>query len=89
MSCWNDKAQNPSKLPTPLCEAEEYYSSDSSSTLLKQPFQLETEAESSKTVVMLIMTIGTKNSEEEMAAIKGMLERLVKESEEREVRIKL
>jgi len=38
---------------------------------------------------MLVMTIGTNNLEEEMASIKAMLERLVKESKEQEVRIKL
>ena len=35
------------------------------------------------------MTIGTNNLEEEMAAMKAMLERLIKESEEKEVCIKL
>jgi len=39
--------------------------------------------------VMPVMTIGTKNWEEEMAAIKAMPERLVKESKENEARIKL
>jgi len=32
---------------------------------------------------MPIMTIGTNNLEEEMASLKAMLERLVKESEEK------
>jgi len=68
---------------------EGYYSSDSSLPSFKQAFQLETEAESSKTVVMPVMTIGTNNLEEEMADMKAMLERLVEESEEKEVRIKL
>jgi len=35
------------------------------------------------------MTIGTNNLEEEMAAMNSMLERLVKETEEKELRIKL
>ena len=35
------------------------------------------------------MTIGTNNLEEEMATMKAMLERLVKESDEKEVHIKL
>jgi len=34
---------------------------------------------------MPIITIGTNNLEEEMAAMKAMLERLVKENEEKEV----
>ena len=84
-----DKAQDPTKLSTPPCEVEDYYSSDSSSPSLKQVFQSETEAESSKTIVMLIMTIGTNNLEEEMAAMRAMLELLIKESEEKEALIKL
>jgi len=35
------------------------------------------------------MTVGTNNLEEEMAAMKAMLEMLVKESEEKEACIKL
>jgi len=50
---------------------------------------LETEAESSKTVIMPVMTIGTNNLEEEMVAMKAMLEQIVKESEEKEAHIKL
>jgi len=38
---------------------------------------------------MLVMTIGTNNLEEEMAAMKAILERLIKKSEEKEARIKL
>ena len=34
---------------------------------------------------MLVITIGTNNLEEEMIAIKAMLKRLIKESEEKEV----
>jgi len=84
-----DKAQDPIKLSTPPCEVEDYYSSDSSSPSLKQVFQSATEAESSKAIVMLVMTTGTNNLEEEMPAMKAMLERLVKESEKKEARIKL
>jgi len=65
-----DKAQGSSKLLTPLYEVEDYCSSDSSSASLKQGFQSETEAESSKIVVMLAMTIGTNNLEEEIAVMK-------------------
>jgi len=61
----------------------------SSSPSLKQAFQSEIEAESSKTVVILVMTIGTNNLEEEMAAMKAKLERLVKENEEKKACIKL
>ena len=38
---------------------------------------------------MPVMTISTNHIEEEMAVMKPMLERLVKENEEKEVRIKL
>jgi len=38
---------------------------------------------------MLVMTIGTNNLEEKMTSMKTMLERLVKESEEKEECIKL
>jgi len=38
---------------------------------------------------MPVITIGTNKLKEEMAAIKVMLERLVRENEEKEVRIKL
>ena len=38
---------------------------------------------------MPIMTIGTSNLEEVMAAMKAMLERLIKENEEKEAHIKL
>jgi len=38
---------------------------------------------------MPVMTISVNNLEEEMAAMKAMLERLVKENEEKKARIKL
>jgi len=72
-----DKAQDPTKLSTPPCEVEDYYSSDSSSPSLKQVFQLETKPKSSKSIAMPVMTIGTNNLEEEIDAMKAMLERLV------------
>ena len=80
-----DRTQSPSKLTTLLCEVEDFYSSDSSSPSLKQVFQSENEAESSKTVVIPVMRIGTNNLEEKMATMKAMLEWLVKESKEKEV----
>ena len=64
VSSWMDKAQGPTKLSTLPCEVEDYYSGDSSSPSLKQVFQSENETESSKTVVMLVMTIHIKNLEE-------------------------
>jgi len=38
---------------------------------------------------MPVMAIGTSNLKEDMAAMKAMLERVIKESEEKEVHIKL
>ena len=75
-----DRAESYSKLPTTLCEVEDYYSSNSSSSSLKQAFQSEIKVESSKTVVMWVMTIDANNFKEKMVAMKAMLERLVKES---------
>jgi len=54
-----ERAKSPSKLPTPLCEVEDYYSGDFSSISLKQVVQLETKDESSKTIVMQVMTTAT------------------------------
>ena len=82
--CWKDKVQGPAKLTTPPCEVEDYYSSNSSSPSLKHVFQSKIKAESSKTIVMPVITQGTNSLEEEMAAMKSMLERLVMESEEKE-----
>ena len=84
-----DRAEGRSKLPTSLHEVDDYYSSDSSSPSLKQAFQSEIEVESTGTIVMPIMTICINNLEEEMATIKAMLERPIKESEQKEVRINL
>ena len=50
---------------------------------------LKTEVESSKTVVMLAMMIGTATLKEEMANIKAMLEKLTRENEEKEACINL
>jgi len=76
----NAQSPRPHKASNSTCEVEDYYSSDSSSPSLKQVLWLKTEAESSKTIVMPIMIISTNNLEEEMAAMKVMLERLVKEN---------
>jgi len=84
-----DKAQGLAKLSTPPYEVEDYYNSDSSSSSLKQVLQSETEPESSKIVVMPVMTIGANSLKEEMTTIKAMLEQLIKESEEKEACIKL
>jgi len=50
---------------------------------------LEIEVESSKTVVMPAMMIGSTNLKEDMANMKAILEKLTRESKEKEKRIKL
>jgi len=83
------QSPKPLKLPALFCEVGDHYGSDSSSPSLKQAFKSEAEVESLKTVIMLVMTIGTHNLEEEMAATNAMMERLVEENEEKDVHIKL
>jgi len=56
-----DRAHSPSKVPIPLCDVKEYYSSGFSSTSLKQAVQSEIETKSSNIVVVSVMTIGTFN----------------------------
>jgi len=73
----------------PPYEVEDYYSSNASSPSLKKALQSKNEAECSKIIIMSVMTISTNNLEEEMAAMKAMLERLVKENEEKGAHIKL
>ena len=82
-------AQSPSKFQTPFFVVEAYYSIDSSSPLLKQAFQSETEVNASKIVAILAMTIGMNNWDDEPNAMKTMLEKLTKENEEKEAHIKL
>ena len=49
----------------------------------------EAEVESSKTVVMPVMMTGTTTLEEEMANMKAILDKLTRENEEKEVRVKI
>jgi len=95
-----DKTQSTSKLTTPQCEVEDYYSSDSSSPSLKQAAStsctnfciftfVKEMAAMNATVIMPVMAIATNNLEEEMAAMNAMLERLAKENKEKVVCIKL
>jgi len=69
-----DRDESHAKLLTPLCEGKDYYNSDSSPPSLKQALQSDTKPESSKTIIMLVMTIGINNLEEEMTTMKDMLE---------------
>ena len=89
VSCWMGKAQSPLKFQTLIFVLEGHYSRNSSSLSLKQAFQSETKDESSKEIIMLVMTISTSNWEEEMVAMTTVLEKLIKESKEKEESIKL
>ena len=70
-------------LQSPICEIEDYYRSTSSLTSLKGVCMLETEAESSNTVIMPAMMTGAANLEEQLASMKATLDRLAKESVEK------
>ena len=87
-SSWMDEIQN-IQLQSPICEVKDYHSSNSSSPLPKGACLSEIEAESSKIVVMPIMMIGSTSSKKEMANMKAILEKHIRKSEEKEVRIKL
>jgi len=63
---WMDEIQN-LQLQSPVCEVEDYYNSNSSLLSPNEARMLETEAESSKTIVMPAMKIGTTTLQEEMA----------------------
>jgi len=67
---------------------EDYHNSDSSLSLTKKVVFSQFEAESSQTVIMPIMMIGVVNFEEEFASMTATLERLSKESVEKDARIK-
>ena len=71
-----------------IFEVEDYYSSDSSASSPKKTVVPQFEAELSHTVIMPAMMVGAVNSEEEFASIKVTLERLSKESAEKDARIK-
>ena len=67
---------------------EDYYSSDSSASPPKKVVFSQSEVKSSQTVIMPTMMIGAVNLEEEFVGMKAMLERLSKESAEKDTHIK-
>jgi len=75
------------KQQSPFLGVEDYYSSDSSTSLPNKVVFPQSEAESSQTVIMPAM-IGAMNLEEEFASMKATLKRLSKESAEKDARIK-
>jgi len=87
-SCWMGKIQNV-QLQSPICEVEDYYSSNSSSHSPKGACMSETEVESSKSVVMPAMMTSTTTLEEEIANMKAILEKLTRDNKEKEAHIKL
>ena len=76
------------KQQSPFFGVEDYYSSDSSASPPKKVVFPQSEAESSQTVIMPAMMIGAVNFEEEFASMKATLERLSKESVEKDARIR-
>jgi len=66
---------------------EDYYNSDSSASPPKKVVFPQSKAESSQTAIMPAMMIGAVNFEEEFASMKATLERLLKESAEKDARI--
>jgi len=65
-----------------------YYRSDSSASSPRKVARPQSKAESSLTVIMPAMMIGAVNFEEEFVSMKATLERLSKESVEKDARIK-
>ena len=76
------------KQQSPFLGVEDYYSSNSSASPSKKVVFQQSEAESSQTVIMPAMMIGAVNLKEEFASMKATLERLSKESAEKDARIK-
>jgi len=87
-SSWMDKIQN-FQLQFPIYEVKDYYSNNSFLPSPKGACLSETEAESSRTVIMPAMMKGSTTLEEEIANMKAILEKLTRESEEKEACIKL
>jgi len=68
---------------------EDYYSGNSSAPLPRKAVFSQSKIELSRTVIVPPMMIGAVNFEEELASMKATLERLSKESTEKDTRIKL
>ena len=69
-------------------EDDGYSSSDSSLAPSKGSLSSQAEAESSDTVIMPVMVTGATNFEEQLASMKATLDRLSKESAEKDAQIK-
>jgi len=84
---WVDEIQKLSH-QSPVCEVEDYYNSDSSAPSPKGARMSEIEVESSDIVIMPVMMTGDANLEEQLASMKATLDRLSKESAEKDTQIK-
>jgi len=73
---------------SPVCELEDYYSSDFSVPSPKEARMLEIEAESSDIIIMPVMMIGAANLKEQLASMKATLDRISKESAEKDAQSK-
>jgi len=86
-SSWKDEIQK-LNLQFPICEVEDYYSSDTSPPLPKGARMSEIETESSDTVIMPVMMTRAANLEEQLASMMATLDRLSKKSAEKDAQIK-
>jgi len=84
-SFWMDEIQN-LQLQSSIYEVEDYYNSNYSSPSPNGVCLLETKVESSKTIVMPALMIGSTSLEKEMSNMNVILEKLTRESEEKEAR---
>jgi len=75
-------------LQSSICKVEDDYTGESSVPSPKGGRMSEIEAKSFDTVIMPIMMTGAANLEEQLASIKATLDRLSKESAEKEAQIK-
>ena len=86
-SSWMDEIQN-LQFQSPISEVEDYEISNSSWPSPKRAHLSKIEAESSKTIVTPAIMAGSASLGEGMANMKAIIEKLTRESEEKEARIK-
>jgi len=76
------------KHQSPIFDVEDYYNSNSSVPSIRKVIFAQSKTESSPTIIVHAMMIGVVNFEEEFACVKAALERLSKESAEKDAHIK-
>jgi len=82
----NSKPTSPAFQPFNLAD-DGHSSSDSSLSSSKESLFLHAEAESANTVIMLVMVTEAANVEEQLASMKAALDRLSRESAEKDAQI--